>query len=95
MSALLRFSIPLLIGTAQQMAARGFIIVGRYVGDKALSAIGHDSSILNLLLVLFMAVSTAGIMAAHTGPRIMNRFRTNWCDHLTLSLRFDHIIGIP
>lgn len=67
MSALLRFSIPLLIGNfAQQMYSTvDSIIVGRYVGDKALSAIGTTLPILNLLLVLFMAVSTgAGIMAA-------------------------------
>ncbi len=39
MSALLRFSIPLLIGNlAQQMYSRvDSMIAGRYVGDKALS----------------------------------------------------------
>ena len=42
MSALLRFSVPLLIGNfAQQMYSTvDSIIIGRYVGDKALSAIG-------------------------------------------------------
>ena len=67
MSALLRFSIPLLIGNlAQQMYSTvDSVIVGRYVGDKALSAIGTTLPIINLLLVLFMAVSTgAGIMVA-------------------------------
>ena len=67
MSALLRFSVPLLIGNlAQQMYSTvDSVIVGRYVGDKALSAIGTTLPIINLLLVLFMAVSTgAGIMVA-------------------------------
>ena len=67
MSALLRFSIPLLIGNlAQQMYSTvDSVIVGRYVGDKALSAIGTTMPIINLLLVLFMAISTgAGIMVA-------------------------------
>jgi len=67
MSVLLRFSIPLLIGNfAQQMYNTvDSIIVGRYVGDKALSAIGTTLPIINLLLVFLMAISTgAGIMAA-------------------------------
>jgi len=67
MSVLLRFSIPLLIGNfAQQMYSTvDSIIVGRYVGDKALSSIGTTLPVINLLLVLFMAVSTgAGIMVA-------------------------------
>ena len=67
MSALLKFSIPLLIGNlAQQMYSTvDSVIVGRYVGDKALSAIGTTLPIINLLLVLLMATSTgAGIMVA-------------------------------
>ena len=66
-SALLRFSIPLLIGNfAQQLYSTvDSIIAGRYVGDKALSAIGTTLPIINLLLVLLMAISTgAGIMVA-------------------------------
>jgi putative MATE family efflux protein len=64
---LLRFSVPLLIGNfAQQMYATvDSIVVGRYVGDKALSAVGTSLPVVNLLLVLFMAVSTGvGIMVA-------------------------------
>ena len=58
MSNLLSFSIPLLIGNfAQQMYSTvDSIIVGRYVGDRALSAIGTTLPVLRLLLVLFMAV---------------------------------------
>jgi len=66
-SALLRFSIPLLIGNlAQQMYnTTDSVIVGRYVGDKALSAIGTTLPVINLLYVLFIAISTgAGIMVA-------------------------------
>ncbi len=67
MSVLLRFSIPLLIGNlAQQMYSTvDSVIVGRYIGDRALSAVGTTLPIINLLLVLFMAVATgAGIMVA-------------------------------
>ena len=67
MSALLRFSVPLLIGNfVQQMYSTvDSVVVGRYVGDQALSAIGTTLPIINLLLVLFIAVATgAGIMVA-------------------------------
>lgn len=67
MSNLLKFSIPLLIGNfAQQLYSTvDSIIVGRYVGDTALSAIGTTLPVLRLLLVLFMAISTGtGVMVA-------------------------------
>ncbi len=67
MSNLLRFSIPLLVGNfAQQMYSTvDSIVVGRYVGDRALSAIGTSFPVINLLLVLFMAIATGvGIMVA-------------------------------
>ncbi len=67
MTNLLRFSIPLLVGNfAQQMYSTvDSIVVGRYVGDKALSAIGTSFPVINLLLVLFMAIATGvGIMVA-------------------------------
>ncbi len=67
MSNLLAFSIPLLLGNfAQQMYSTvDSIIVGRYVGDKALSSIGTTLPIIRLLMVVFMAISTGtGIMVA-------------------------------
>ena len=67
MSNLVKFSVPLLIGNiAQQLYSTvDSIVVGRYVGDNALAAIGAAMPILNLLLVLFMGVSVgASIMAS-------------------------------
>ncbi|NLA61542.1 MAG: MATE family efflux transporter [Firmicutes bacterium] len=67
LSNLLRFSLPLIIGNfAQQMYATvDSIVVGRYIGDRALSAVGTSMPVINLLLVLFMAIATgAGIMVA-------------------------------
>ena len=41
------------------------IVVGRYVGDNALAAVGSASPLLNLLLVLFIGISVgAGIMVS-------------------------------
>lgn len=66
---LLEFSIPMLIGNmAQQLYnTADAIIVGRYVGDNALSAVGGASPILNLLLALFVGIATgAGILVAQS-----------------------------
>ena len=61
------FSIPLLIGNLAQQLYNTVdsIIVGQYVGDSALAAVGASGPILNLLLLLFMGISTgAGIMVS-------------------------------
>ena len=41
------------------------IVVGKYVGDNALAAVGASGPVTNLLLVLFVGISTgAGIMVS-------------------------------
>ena len=73
MTNILRFAIPLLIGNfAQQLYSTvDSIIVGNYVGTEALSAIGASMPIVNLLLVLFMAISTGAsiLVAQYFGAR--------------------------
>lgn len=64
---LLRFSVPLLIGNlAQQLYSTvDSIVIGAYVGDGALAAVGASGPILNLLLVLFMGISVgASVMVS-------------------------------
>jgi len=64
---IVEFSIPMLIGNIAQLFynTADSIIVGKYVGDNALAAVGSASPILNLLLVLFVGISTgAGIMVS-------------------------------
>ena len=66
---ILEFSIPMLIGNvAQQLYnTADSIIVGYYVGDNALAAVGSASPILNLLLALFVGISTgAGIVVSQS-----------------------------
>ena len=61
------FAIPMLIGNiAQQLYSTvDSIVVGKYVGDNALAAVGSAAPIFNLLLVLFIGISSgAGIMVA-------------------------------
>ena len=64
---ILEFSIPMLLGNiAQQLYnTADSVIVGIYVGDNALAAVGSASPILNLLLALFVGISTgAGIVVS-------------------------------
>lgn len=61
------FTIPMLIGNiAQQFYnTADSIIVGKYIGDNALAAVGSASPVLNLLLVLFVGIAVgAGIMVS-------------------------------
>lgn len=62
---ILEFSVPMLLGNiAQQLYnTADSVIVGIYVGDNALAAVGSAGPILNLLLALFVGISTgAGIV---------------------------------
>ncbi|NMB07115.1 MAG: MATE family efflux transporter, partial [Tissierellia bacterium] len=64
---IVEFAIPMLIGNiAQQLYnTADSIIVGKYIGDNALAAVGSAGPILNLLLVLFVGISVgAGIMVS-------------------------------
>lgn len=61
------FAVPMLIGNIAQQLYNTVdsIIVGRYVGDNALAAVGSAGPILNLLLVLFVGIAVgAGIMVS-------------------------------
>ncbi|MBO6149693.1 MAG: MATE family efflux transporter [Clostridium sp.] len=62
---IIKFTIPMLLGNVAQQLYNTVdsIIVGRFVGDNALAAVGSAGPILNLLLVLFMGVAVgASIM---------------------------------
>lgn len=64
---ILRFMLPMLLGNIVQQLynTADSAIVGRYVGDSALAAVGSAGSILNLLIVLLVGVSTgAGIVVS-------------------------------
>ncbi|MGI5893951.1 MAG: MATE family efflux transporter [Candidatus Merdivicinus sp.] len=66
-SCLVQFAIPLLIGNLAQQLYNTVdsIVVGTYVGDNALAAVGASMPLFNLILVLFVGISTgASIMVA-------------------------------
>ena len=66
---IVEFAMPMLIGNiAQQLYnTADSVIVGRYVGDNALAAVGSAGPILNLLLALFVGIATgAGIVISQS-----------------------------
>ena len=66
---ILEFSVPMILGNfAQQLYnTADSIIVGHYEGDNALAAVGSATPILNLLLALFVGISTgAGIVVSQS-----------------------------
>lgn len=61
------FSIPMILGNVAQQLYNTVdsIVVGRYVGDNALAAVGSAGPIVNLLLVMFIGISMgASIMVS-------------------------------
>ena len=64
---ILIFTFPMLLGNIAQQLYNTVdsVVVGKYVGDNALAAVGSAGPIFNLLLVLFVGISTgAGIMVS-------------------------------
>ena len=64
---ILEFAVPLLIGNiAQQLySSTDSVVVGQYVGDHALAAVGSTGPILTFMIALFVGVSTgAGILVS-------------------------------
>ena len=65
------FAIPMLLGNLAQQLYNTVdsIVVGKYVGDNALAAVGTSMPILNLLLAIFVGVATGAgiIISMHFG----------------------------
>lgn len=64
---ILIFTVPMLIGNIAQQLYNTVdsIVVGKFVGDNALAAVGSAGPILNLLIVLFVGISVgASIMVS-------------------------------
>ena len=86
---IMEFSIPMLLGNlAQQLYnTADSVIVGKFVGDNALAAVGSAMPILNLLLALFVGISTgAGIVVSQSfGARDREGLSVNIGNCLTLA----------
>ncbi len=95
---ILAFTIPMLIGNiAQQMYSTvDSIIVGRYVGDNALSAVGSAAPILNLLLVMFVGISVGiGIIVSqYHGARDRDNLSRSIGTSITLTFAASVIVMV-
>ena len=61
------FTVPMLIGNIAQQLYNTVdsIVVGNFIGDNALAAVGSANPVLNLLLVLFIGISVgANVMVS-------------------------------
>ena len=100
--ALLKFALPMLIGNIAQLlySTVDSVIVGKYVGDLALGAIGVSGPIVNMFLILFMAVGTGVtvMVSQYFGAREYDKLGTSIGNSITLILISVVIItgaGIP
>ncbi len=97
-SNLIRFAIPMLLGNIAQQLYNTVdsIIVGRYVGDNALAAVGSAGPVMGLMFVLFMGVSTgASIMVSqYFGARKREDLSHAICTCMTLTAVASIIIMI-
>ena len=86
---ILEFAIPMLIGNFVQQIynATDAAVVGRYVGDNALSAVGAAVPILNFLLALFIGIAMgAGILVSqHFGAKDRQQLSLTIGNCLTLT----------
>ena len=63
---LLQFTFPLMFSGILQLLfnAADIVVVGRYAGDNALAAVGSNTSLINLLINLFMGLSVGSNILA-------------------------------
>ncbi len=95
---ILLFTIPMLLGNIAQQLYNTVdsIVVGKYVGDNALAAVGSAGPILNLLIVLFVGISIgAGIMVSqYFGARDRESMSYTIGNSLLLTLIASIIIAV-
>ena len=83
------FAVPMLVGNIAQQLYNTVdsVVVGKYVGDNALAAVGSAGPILNLLIVLFVGISVgAGIMVSqYFGAKEREKLSTTIGNCITLT----------
>lgn len=86
---IMEFAVPMLIGNLAQQLYNTVdsIVVGKFVGDNALAAVGSAGPVLNLLLALFVGISTgAGIIVSqHYGAGDREKLGTAIGNCITLA----------
>lgn len=92
------FTVPMVLGNIAQQLYNTVdsIVVGRYVGDNALAAVGSAAPIMNLLLVLFVGISVgAGVMVSqYFGAKEREKLSKTIGNCITLTLVASLIIMV-
>ena len=87
---MLLFSVPLALSSILQLLfnAADLVVVGRFAGDNAMAAVGANSSIINLLVTLFLGLSVgANVQAARErGAGLHEELKRTVHTAMTLSL---------
>ncbi len=83
------FTVPMLLGNvAQQMYNTvDSIVVGRYIGDFALAAVGSAGPVINLLIVLFVGISVGAsiVVSQYLGARRRSELSSTIGNCITLT----------
>lgn len=84
------FSIPLLIGNfiQQLYSAVDAIVVGNFVGDTALGAVGLVFPIINIMIVLFMGIATGATIVVAQAFGAKNKLEISQCVGTVNTLTF-------
>lgn len=92
------FAIPMLLGNIFQILYNTVdsVVVGNYVGDAALAAVGASSAIINLLVSLFSGLSTGAgiIIARYFGARDRTSLRASVHTSMVLCIILGAIISL-
>ena len=95
---ILIFAIPLMITGVLQLVynAADIMVVGRFAGSESLAAVGSTSSLINLILNLFIGLSTgAGVVTARNiGAEETERTHKSVHTSMTLSIISGIAVGI-
>ena len=95
---ILAFAMPVLISNVLQCLynAADIIVVGRFSSDLALAAVGATTSVINLVINLFIAISAGVSVTVATAIGARNRDRTQKLVHsaVLLALLFGSVVTV-
>ena len=95
---ILIFSIPLMLTGVLQLIynAADVMVVGRFAGSDSLAAVGSTSSLVNLIINLFVGLSTgAGVVTArHIGANLGDRIHKSVHTAMAISVASGFAVGL-
>ena len=85
---ILIFSLPLMASSILQLIynAADVIVVGRFAGENALAAVGSTGALINLILNLFIGLSTGASVCASNAIGAKDDDRVKRCVHTSMAL---------